>query len=95
MYVRFVWYDHAHYNKVIMGQMPYIRYISTSDANSGVVVTATVAFNVVVVAYVVVVVAIDLVVRLGIAYRLYRYRYRHRFYQLYRYNRYVDLEIPI
>ena len=35
--------------------------------------------------------------RLGIAYRLYRYRYRYRyrFHRLYRYNRYVDLEIPI
>ncbi len=29
----------------------------------------------------------------AIAYRLYRYQYRYRFYRLYRYNRYADLEI--
>ncbi len=33
--------------------------------------------------------------RMGIAYRLYRYGYRYRFYRLYRYNRFVILEIAI
>jgi len=35
------------------------------------------------------------ILRLGIAYGLYRYRYRYRLYRLYRYNRFYDLEIPI